>query len=73
MATRTSTGTVHSGLIALNAGENCSPLRRSTWTVGTLIPFSARKIRTRRGLGAVVQSYNSIERPIRYALNYSPN
>jgi hypothetical protein len=25
-----STGTVHSGLIALNAGENCSPLRRST-------------------------------------------
>jgi hypothetical protein len=25
-----STGTVHSGLIVRNAGENCSPLRRST-------------------------------------------
>jgi hypothetical protein len=52
----TSTGTVQSALIARNAGVNCSPLRRSTCTVATLIPFSARKIRTRRGLGAVVQS-----------------
>jgi hypothetical protein len=43
-------------LIARNAGENCSPLRRSTCTVSMLMPFSARKMRTRRGLGAVVQS-----------------
>ncbi len=51
-----STGTVASGLMARNAGLNCSLLRRSTCTVGTLMPFSARKIRTRRGLGAVLQS-----------------
>ena len=37
-------------------GVNCSPLRKSTCTVGTVRPFSARKIRTRRGLGAVAQS-----------------
>jgi hypothetical protein len=31
-------------------------VRKSTCTVGTARPFSARKIRTRRGLGAVTQS-----------------
>jgi hypothetical protein len=51
-----SAGTVQSGLIARNASVNCSPLRRSTCTVGKLMPFSARKMRTRRGLGAVAQS-----------------
>jgi hypothetical protein len=35
---------------------DCSPLRKSTCTVGTVRPFSARKMRTRRGLGAVTQS-----------------
>src|SRR6516225_2941818 len=43
---------------ARNAGVNCSPLRKSTCTVGTVRPFSARKMRTRRGPGAVAQSYN---------------
>src|SRR5262249_16045299 len=46
-------------------GVNCSPLRKSTCTVGTRIPFSARKMRTRRGLGAVLQSYNFIARLLR--------
>jgi len=30
----------------------CSRARRSTWTLGTVISFSARKMRTRRGFGA---------------------
>src|ERR1700691_3717363 len=55
-----SAGTVASGLIALNAAVSCSLLRRSTCTVGTVMPFSARKMRTRRGLGAVALSKNFI-------------
>src|SRR5215467_4074538 len=55
-----SAGTMQSGFRARNAGVNCSPLRKSTCTVGTLMPFSARKMRTRRGLGAVAQSYSFI-------------
>src|SRR3990172_6242385 len=54
------TGTVHSGLIARNSGVNCSPARRSTCTLGTAMPFSARNTRTRRGLGAPAQSYSFI-------------
>ena len=30
----------------------------STWTVGTSIPFSARKMRTRRGFGAKLESWS---------------
>jgi hypothetical protein len=52
----TSTGTVHQELRARKAGVSCSPWRRSTCTVGSTMPFSARKMRTRRGLGAVWQS-----------------
>src|SRR5215831_8833839 len=48
-----STGTVQSGFRARNAGVSCSPLSKSTCMVGTVRPFSARKMRTRRGLGAV--------------------
>ncbi len=51
-----STGTVQCGLIMRNSGFKCSPLRRSTWTVGISIPFSAMNTRTRRGLGAGLQS-----------------
>src|ERR1700733_14034501 len=61
-----SAGTVASGLMARKAGVSCSLLRRSTCTVGTVIPFSARKMRTRRGLGAVAQSKNFMGyRPLR--------
>src|SRR3984885_8336387 len=61
-----SAGTVASGLMARNAGVSCSLLRRSTCTVGTVIAFSARKMRTRRGLGAVAQSKNFMRRlPLR--------
>ena len=56
-----STGTVQVGLRARNASPKCSPLRRSTWTVGSSIPFSAANMRTRRGLGAVTQSWNFID------------
>jgi len=52
----TSTGTVHCGLIRLNASPSCSPARRSTCTVSWRMPFSASTMRARRGLGAVLQS-----------------
>jgi len=47
-----STGTVQSGFTARKLSPKCSPARRSTCTLGTVMPFSARKMRTRRGLGA---------------------
>ena len=55
-SSRTSTGTVHHGLSLRKSEESCSFLLRSTWTVGISNPFSDMKIRTRRGLGAVLQS-----------------
>ena len=53
-------GTVHCGLIWRKAWPSCSPVRRSTGTVVCETPFSARKMRARRGLGAVAQSYKVI-------------
>ena len=44
------------GIDRAEGGASCSPARRSTCTFGTAIFFSARKMRTRRGLGAVAQS-----------------
>ncbi len=49
-----------SGFFFMNSGALCSPLRMSTCTNGTVMPFSARKIRTRRGFGAPVISYSFI-------------
>src|SRR5512143_2124230 len=54
------TGTVQRGLIRRNASPSCSPWRRSTWTVSCATPFSASRMRARRGLGAVLQSYSVI-------------
>src|SRR5690606_18797085 len=42
------------------ASPNCSPLFRSTCTVSWVTPFSASRMRARRGLGAVAQSYKVI-------------
>src|SRR5210317_2001794 len=55
-----SAGTTQSGFILRNVSPNCSPAPRSICTVSISSPFSARKIRTRRGLGAVWQSKNFI-------------
>ena len=52
----TSTGTVQAGLIARKASPSCSPRARSTGTVACATPFSASRMRARRGLGAVLQS-----------------
>ena len=49
-------GTVHCGLIARKAALICSPVRKSTHTVSCWMPFSASRMRARRGLGAVAQS-----------------
>jgi hypothetical protein len=38
--------------LARNSGDLCSRFIMSTRVSGSSIPFSARKIRTRRGLGA---------------------
>ena len=51
-----SAGTVHCGFTRRKASPNCSPLRRSICTVSWATPFSARRMRARRGLGAVAQS-----------------
>ncbi len=47
-----STGTPPSGFFFRNSGARFSFAPRSTWRTGTSMPFSARKMRTRRGLGA---------------------
>jgi hypothetical protein len=46
--------TTRRGFICAYASENCSFAPRSTGTIGMQIPFSARKIRTRRELGEPV-------------------
>ena len=51
-----SAGTVHSGFTWRKAALSCSPLRRSTGIVSCATPFSASRMRARRGLGAVAQS-----------------
>ena len=51
-----SAGTVQCGLMARKAAPSCSPLRRSICTVACGTPFSASRMRARRGLGAVLQS-----------------
>ena len=51
-SSRTSTGTRWKGLSRVNSGV-FSPFTMSTSSKGTSIPFSARNMRTRRGLGAV--------------------
>ena len=51
-SSRTSTGTRWNGLSRVNSGV-FNPFMMSTSSKGTSIPFSARNMRTRRGLGAV--------------------
>ena len=48
----TSTGTRWKRLSLVNSGVFSSPFMRSISSKGTAMPFSARKMRTRRGLGA---------------------
>src|SRR3954471_4405439 len=55
-----SAGTVQCGLMRRNASPSCSPPRKSTCTVSWRTPFSASRMRARRGLGAVLQSYRVI-------------
>jgi hypothetical protein len=40
----------------LACAANCAPAMMSTCSTGSSMPFSAMKIRTRRGLGAGAQS-----------------
>ena len=42
--------------LARNSAERFWAETMSTYSTGTLMPFSARKIRTRRGFGAVLES-----------------
>jgi len=44
------------GIFARNSNVLVSPLKVSTCSNGTVTPFSARKIRTRHGLGAILIS-----------------
>jgi hypothetical protein len=46
-------GTPPKGFFARKAGARFSAFVMSTVSVGTSTPFSARKIRTRRGFGAI--------------------
>ena len=57
-SSRTSVGTTRRELIFTYESENCSFAPRSTGMRATQIPFSARKIRTRREFGEPLDSYN---------------
>src|SRR5690606_21751761 len=58
-----STGTFFNGFLATNSGLRFSPFCRSICMISTLSskPFSARNMRTRRGLGAVRVSYSFMQ------------
>src|SRR5262245_41527053 len=55
-----SAGTCWIGLIAVYSGDLCAIWPRSTCSIGTDRPFSARKIFTRRGFGALPPSKSFI-------------
>ena len=52
----TSAGTTQLGFTARYSSLNCCRSRVLIWTEGISIPFSATKIRTRRGPGAIENS-----------------
>ena len=51
-SSRRSTGTRCNGLSAVNSALLCCNAPRSIFSTGTVMPFSDKKMRTRRGLGA---------------------
>src|SRR5579871_3789851 len=52
------TGMVWNGLTAEKSALLWSKVARSTLTTGMATPFSARKMRTRRGFGATLELYS---------------
>ena len=52
----TSDGMRCSGLITVYSGVLCCMVIMSTCSVGSAMPFSARKMRVRRGFGAILLS-----------------
>jgi hypothetical protein len=70
-SSRIRTGTRRIGLMAVKAGVR-TPACKSTSSKGTVIPFSARKMRTRRGLGAVCVSMMCMAGGVRGKTGWRP-
>src|ERR1043165_2316444 len=69
----TSTGTRCSGFNAVNSAVLCCSEARSIFSTGIDMPFSERKMRTRRGLGARPPSYSFMREPPETTLRLAAN